>query len=782
MGNAATKEARPSGLRHGQSRTFDPDSSHTGESNVPDLSFLGLSGNNDRGTLASEPRRETRQEREARKREKERAARLKERERSMKEEHVDGGYLVTQGVYVGTEDFNKPIVRQLMIERRIAPFWRGLNDFSTSWAEHQIMAAARGLPIPPADEVPPELEYRAAPVSQEDRQSEKFLNNLNSLTVPITSRSQSFNSDSSAGARKTPPQSQSPVTANSSSGSQLFRGRAKTLASLTTSSKSNANMAPREFQLPNDPFVNGQPIEVYLYKDPIECPICFLYYPPYLNKTRCCDQPICSECFVQIKRADPHPPEHEQPGTNPPRQAESQSNDTDHQLVTEPAACPFCVQPEFGVTYAQPQFRRGLAYAPGHNAHPLATVASPMSSSSSLNSANASPGVNGSRRRATSLSADAPGVITTDKIRPDWAQKLATARANAARRSAAATALHTAAYLVNTTPGSNSESRNLASIGRRTLLRRGTGNDSPTSRNNNSSTHVNAFAYLAERRATEATGNNGEEITGALAPPRASSRRERSRAEEIEEMMVMEAIRLSLTSEEERRKKEEKEAKKEAKKRDKEAKKAEKFGNQNGAFSNIGNNTPLEVIAPFATGITSFEPESSGNTSSLDKGKGVARTVDQMDGEKSKEQPRLMIKTPLEGEPSSSLPGSSSITDPSTKAHLRPHSSASSSDISLVESAFDDQKDTGTPNGSTPNIDAVFNFRSLAAMVGDAENADQTHTENPDHPVSCSSPADGAENCGPRCESSKAPECPLQGKEAQSQSAEVSSQSPLGSV
>lgn len=33
----------------------------------------------------------------------------------MKEEHVDGGYLVTQGVYVGPEDFSKPMVRQLMV-------------------------------------------------------------------------------------------------------------------------------------------------------------------------------------------------------------------------------------------------------------------------------------------------------------------------------------------------------------------------------------------------------------------------------------------------------------------------------------------------------------------------------------------------------------------------------------------------------------------------------------------------------------------------------------------
>ena len=33
----------------------------------------------------------------------------------MREEHVDGGYLVTQGVYTGIEDYNKGVVRQLMV-------------------------------------------------------------------------------------------------------------------------------------------------------------------------------------------------------------------------------------------------------------------------------------------------------------------------------------------------------------------------------------------------------------------------------------------------------------------------------------------------------------------------------------------------------------------------------------------------------------------------------------------------------------------------------------------
>ena len=86
----------------------------TARSSRPDLSFLGL-GSSSRDAEVEVTRKETKQEREARKLEKEGKERLKERERSMKEEHVDGGYLVTQGVYTGTEDFNKAVVRQLMV-------------------------------------------------------------------------------------------------------------------------------------------------------------------------------------------------------------------------------------------------------------------------------------------------------------------------------------------------------------------------------------------------------------------------------------------------------------------------------------------------------------------------------------------------------------------------------------------------------------------------------------------------------------------------------------------
>jgi hypothetical protein len=80
-----------------------------------DLSFLHLGRNRGEEQAQPERVRETRQEKEARRTERERQARLKERERSMKEEGVDGGYLVTLGTYIGPEDYSKPVVRQLQV-------------------------------------------------------------------------------------------------------------------------------------------------------------------------------------------------------------------------------------------------------------------------------------------------------------------------------------------------------------------------------------------------------------------------------------------------------------------------------------------------------------------------------------------------------------------------------------------------------------------------------------------------------------------------------------------
>lgn len=144
MGNSATKEQRPPQSRlHStdaaqtsspagsvpDSPSFPPSlerapthpvhNVRTGRGSRPDLqTLLGMRSGPPPEAAGLEHRRASKQEREAKKLEIERVAREKERERSMREEHVDGGFLVTQGVYIGTEDYNKGVVRQLTVWSR----------------------------------------------------------------------------------------------------------------------------------------------------------------------------------------------------------------------------------------------------------------------------------------------------------------------------------------------------------------------------------------------------------------------------------------------------------------------------------------------------------------------------------------------------------------------------------------------------------------------------------------------------------------------------------------
>ena len=616
------------------------------------------------------------------------------------------------------------------------------------------MAAAKGLPIPAPDEVP--TEDLPGPFAKNDSHSVIPDHNIKSLTVPISSRSQSYNSDSSSNLSPFHPTFPLPSTPNS--GAALLRGRAKTLASLTSSSKNTPQpeMMPREMHLPKDPYINGQPIGAYLYKDAVECPICFLYYPPYLNRTRCCDQSICSECFVQIKRPDPHQPEHADP-TAPPTPCPPSSElpgvgeaDSDPVLVSEPAACPFCVQPEFGITYEPPSFRRGLTYVSQASAHPVANITSAMSSNSSLasfrsNGGQASPTTAG-RRRTTSISANASTVITTDRVRPDWASKLSSARAHAARRSAAATALHTAAYLMGNR-NQSPDARSFGGFGRRGMLRRGTGADSPSG--GTSSAHLNMLALMSERYAASAgdrrnTANSGESSPTITGPPRESSRR--NRVEDLEDMMMMEAIRLSLASEEDRRKREEKESKKEAKKKVKEEKKAEKVARKTGAHQSQMDNSskPFESSQDVSLQSNSGKAKSSAkagieNVSDSELTSPLRRPTptEGLAGvpQTHFEQGRAQLQS-SDGLHASSLGGIS----PYKPSHLRTLSNASSSASSITEavsgyhgshSSLDISSNAsginishGDSPGGGASPEPMFNFRSLAAMIDDDDKSD----------------------------------------------------------
>ena len=496
--------------------------------------------------------------------------------------------------------------------------------------------------------------------------------------------------------------------------------------------------------------MNGQPLEVFLYKEGTECPLCLMYYPPYMNRTRCCDQLICSECFVQIKRPDPHYPEHhdDEGGVATPASNEEPTGE----LIMEPAKCPYCTQTDFGVTYEPPPFRRGLTYA--FNTPGLGAMGTAMSSSSSLNSSLSpmpptSP-THANRKRAQSLAANAPGVITTDRIRPEWTTKLNAARAQQHRRAAAADALHHAAFVMSSTESRSIFGRS-SRFGRRST-RDNRGAESPGS-STNAQPHYDGNAESAE----------GNETGSRLTASRSTLGRERFDAAHLESMMMAEAIRLSLADEEERRLKAEKEARKEAKKREKEERKTAKknkgdvYGSQSGSGASAsslslglvgrmrGNSAGNHLRADPTPANTGHAPPSTED----DKGKAVDRSDASANSAGSAQPPAL-------------IPSSSTHTRGSS--HLRQMSNASSisSDVDTVSGSYPgkdtretlqnrrssglslggqtDEEDTTT----TPS-EPMFNFRSLAEMVGVPIDGEGSGGDDEQSPGSKTADADEAQ-------------------------------------
>jgi len=62
---------------------------------------------------------------------------------------VDFGSLLPQGVYTGQQDWNQAIVAQLIVQRKLAPFYRPLEEYDESWDDEQILASRKELPENP---------------------------------------------------------------------------------------------------------------------------------------------------------------------------------------------------------------------------------------------------------------------------------------------------------------------------------------------------------------------------------------------------------------------------------------------------------------------------------------------------------------------------------------------------------------------------------------------------------------------------------------------------------
>lgn len=62
-------------------------------------------------------------------------------------ENVDGGYLAPFGTYKSNLDYNTEVVRGLIIDRRLSPFYTPLQDFDESWTEEELLIILSQLPL-----------------------------------------------------------------------------------------------------------------------------------------------------------------------------------------------------------------------------------------------------------------------------------------------------------------------------------------------------------------------------------------------------------------------------------------------------------------------------------------------------------------------------------------------------------------------------------------------------------------------------------------------------------
>ncbi|KAM9931102.1 hypothetical protein OXX59_000078 [Metschnikowia pulcherrima] len=341
------------------------------------------------------------------------------------QENVDGGYLAPFGTYKSNLDFDTQIVRDLIQQRRLAPFYTPLQDFDPGWSEDEIVKLVRQNPLHAVDSAYAEED-------EDDADDHKI------------HRSQNY---------------------------YKRQEQKKRLQEMLSRVKGEQEKCENEYFdaliVGADPNLASRDLVLKLYRNATECPICFLYFPAPLNYSRCCRQPICSECFVQIKRLDPHPP-HDEP------ESQRKGDELPHTLISEPSSCPYCAMADFGVTYDPPRdvhVGRGADLQPSAYAEKSSIEVIPENDDAVEFCESQSPNLNASSaasprkpRRRSSVAAESDLVITTDMIRPGWEQQLSSAKSRLARKAAAASAIHASNLIINNegTSGSPGQSQNPA--------------------------------------------------------------------------------------------------------------------------------------------------------------------------------------------------------------------------------------------------------------------------------------------------------------------------------
>ncbi|WVW83192.1 hypothetical protein I302_105210 [Kwoniella bestiolae CBS 10118] len=340
-------------------------------------------------------------------------------------------------------DYSKGTVTRLILDGKLAPFYRGLEDFEEDWSEDEIL----------------KLLNETREKDYEEGVENTFTKNLKD--------------------ERDPP--------NSSTVGSV----AKKIGAGLNKQKAQRREGEREERVRR---------ERKAYRFAVECPICFLNYPPNINTSRCCQQPVCTECFVQIKRSEA----------------------TLTHLESDPACCPFCMETDFGVIYERPlspldsSSSVALATSPGSEFGGGDSSFSQALSLGSEAELNVGPGMNPKMKetvRRKSVSSKAKEVVTIDEIRPDWETKLNAVKAAAARKAS------------------------------RRIVMRQVGD------------RLIPIGFTSSRAPGTADFSMSVGQQNSEAGSRRSSRRSSNRERELEELMIEEAMRLSLMDHEDHQRK-----------------------------------------------------------------------------------------------------------------------------------------------------------------------------------------------------------------------------------
>lgn len=346
-------------------------------------------------------------------------------------ESVDGGYLAPFGNYSFEKlDYDTGIVKNLIVTRRLAPFYTPLEDYSKDWTRSQLIKRVNKVPL--HEPIPETIEkYESVPLGDMNVSNFDYLIDRN-----MSKLEQQYCHYQIYKARLY----------------QRKREWQKTENELYSSEKKILRMKKKgdlKYQDHFDKNLASDDLKYIIYKNIQECPICFMFLPGPLNYSKCCNQPICTECFIQIKRADPHFP-HDEIDENGRDVNNIPENERDPEsLISEPACCPYCAINSFEVGYIAPTNRRT-----GLGGIPPGLYKMPKDDDDEKKEMNDSTETTTTGDPSSSLLLNpAPHVqyyVSTDSIRPNWREKLADEKYKLARKAANATAIHFQNQLLNT--------------------------------------------------------------------------------------------------------------------------------------------------------------------------------------------------------------------------------------------------------------------------------------------------------------------------------------------